>query len=257
MWIRPAETCCGNWSLLHGVQMLSSCIVVVGFVRLITLVIPTEDRQERVHTSDALAAAQSIQTLVESLALVFGLQGMLAVVTRDPSRMRRLMWYEILCLVVTAVVFVMREVDACDAMQQYKKLHKDVKMDCQTSRYIICVEFVLWSSFCTYFIYIIWSAAVRMEAGEFRHPTTMFDHELAERAQLGDTWSPWAFARHGHGPPEGSEAFLSSQQRSSSGPGSAPQPFAGASHSLAHREQEQDIEQSQLEPFRGTPHRLD
>lgn len=229
--------------------MLSSYTVVVGGFSVLSLL--TGRSREAAGESVLSALIDCVQTFVHSLALLAGLKGLVGIMYRDPRRLRTLLIYHIGEVAMRTVAVVFRVAEACDELKRLQRLHKMMKIDCASARMALVAEYCIHATLFSYFIYIIWSLIVRLEAGELGRPQ-LFDHELADRAGLTESFPPWFFMGHPGGDPN--NATLLQQQRTPlnvGGPG-APQPFSGAPRTLEDPSQPHGIE-----PFRGTPHRLE
>jgi hypothetical protein len=227
--------------------MIASYEVVIGGFSVLSLV----TGRSREAQPELLAAIECVQKFVHALALLAGLKGLVGIMYRDPRRLRILLLYQVCDLVMQTVAIFFREIEACHELSQLKQLHKDKysKLTCGTVRREILIEYCIRSALFSYFTYVIWSLITRLEAGEFGRQD-FFDHELADHAALGDSLPPWFFMGHPGG--DDNAGFLSQQRAPLNGPASGmPQPFSGAPRTL-------DPPQAQsIEPFRGTPHRLE
>jgi len=227
--------------------MIAAYTVFIGGFCVLSLL--TGRSRESAGQSETAAIIECVQTFVHSLGLLAGLKGMVGVMYRDPRRLRVLLIYHIGDLAMRGISIVFREVEACEELARLQRQQKMLKIDCPSARVVLLVEFCIHSIFFSYVIFIIWSLIVRLEAGELGSPPFLGEHELDDHA--GESWPPWLFVGH---PGETNAALLQNRTPlNTGGPAvGAPAPFSGAPRTL------QDQPQSQgLEPFRGTPHRLE
>mmetsp|Transcript_54639 Transcript_54639/g.158696 ORF Transcript_54639/g.158696 Transcript_54639/m.158696 type:complete len:270 (-) Transcript_54639:99-908(-) len=266
--IPPAEQCCCSCDLPKGVQIISSYTVIVGTFSMLSLVMRgPADRPEESVTAQAV---DSLETVYHSLALFAGLKGLMGIMFLDPRRLRLLLTYHIVELLVKTIVLVFREAEACEELRRIQNLHHNSarRMTCENARLFLFLEYTFHTVLFTYFVYIIWSLIVRLEGGEFGPRRTAFDldQELADRAVLAE---PWLFL----GPADSQNSALLQRATITGGhvpnshasgaggagfgaggrQGGAPRPFSGAPRNL----NEQGAEASASEPFQGTPHRLE
>lgn len=228
--------------------MIASYTVVVGLFNVLSLL--TGRSGGPPGESQIITIANCVRTFVQSLALLAGLKGLVGIMHRDPRRLRLLLLYHVAEIVMHVIELVLREWEACDELQRLQRLHKSLKFDCASYRIVYLCQYTIHVVIVCYFIYVIWSLAVRLEAGEFARPN-LFEHELADPNGLADSWPPWFLVGHA-----GSEntANLLQQQRTplTGGSSGVPTPFSGPPRTL-----DENPNSASVEPFRGTPHRLE
>lgn len=243
--VPPAERCCGRRPLLQGVQIIASYTVVVGMLGVLAFLTRTSGDKEERTASQALILVELLQGVMNAFALYAGLKGLIGVLLRDAQRLRVLFIYHIGQLLNVCVTSGYELVEACQTLERLQREHKAIAVTCQEHRTVLLVDFSIHLMLCTYFTYIVWSLVVRLEDGELGLPSTFGDHELAYRG-LGD---PWLFV----GPPAGlSDANSLLAQQGPRGRQAAPEPYSGASQTLAAAGPHHVHE-----PFTGTPFRLE
>lgn len=243
--MRPLELCCGSCPLTQGVQIIASYTVVIGTFQLLVLLMPSA-KAPKAH-SEAEALVYCIKTIFDALAFFAGLKGLIGIIFKDPRRIRMLFVYHIVNIIVECIVTVVREIEVCKDLE---RLQKDSGLDCSAVRLVyfgsFCVKVLVFS----YFVYVIWSLIVRLESGEYGSPPNPFDPEMADRGFGGfgsDPFQPqWIFL----GQPSHEVSSSGGQRDSTRGHANNPSPFSGAARTLPE-------EGTALEPFRGTPHRLE
>eukprot|EP00931_Biecheleriopsis_adriatica_P108038 TRINITY_DN82369_c0_g1_i1.p1 TRINITY_DN82369_c0_g1~~TRINITY_DN82369_c0_g1_i1.p1 ORF type:complete len:274 (+),score=41.34 TRINITY_DN82369_c0_g1_i1:46-822(+) len=255
---QPAETCCGSCSLLQGVLVISSYTVVIGCFNILAILLggPKDSESQSV----AWATVTFISQMVHTLALFAGVKGLLGIITRDPHRLRVLLMYHVCELLMGVLVLVVKLDKACQEREHYQKLHKTkLKLDCQSFQVSLVIQFAIHACLVSYFIYIIWSLAMRIEAGEYPglpsaldQPSLFGDQEMGERS--GNLGESWLFVQSGGDPGLPFFPHRAHLNRGGAGGASAagPAPFSGAPRNL---DDNRDAEAQ--EPFQGTPYRLE
>lgn len=238
--------------------MIASYQVVTGGFSILSLI--TGRSREAAGESELSAIIDCVQTFVHSLALLAGLKGLVGIMYRDSQRLRILLVYHVGELMMRSVAIVFREVEACRELKRLQELHHDkmAKIDCASARTALFAEYCIHCALFCYFMYMIWSLITRLEAGELGRPQ-LFDHELGQldRTGLGESMPPWFFMNH-----QGdTNAGLLQQQRTGLLPGlnaasGNPPPFSGEPRTLEDLHPALGSAPS-IQPFRGTPHRLE
>lgn len=243
-----------------GVQIIASYTVVIGAVNMISLL--TGRTSEVAERSETAAVVECVQTFVDSLALLFGLQGLCGVMLRDSRRLRVLFMYHIAEIIVSSIAIIFREAEVCEELARMQKAKKMLKINCTQASLALFIEFCIHALFFGYFAYITWSAVTRLEAGDLRdRPGALFgvgEYEMADRFAFADPFPPWWVMGH-----PSADASLHHQRVPHRGPPTGPSPFSGAPRNLAEmqarpREPQQPLQPPPtIEPFAGTPHRLE
>lgn len=212
--------------------MIASYTVVTGAFSVLALL--TDRSKEPRGESETAAVVESIHTFVRSLALIAGLQGVVGVMLQAKWRITLLLLYQVVELLTNCVVTVFRAVEACERLALLQEAGKLLKVDCSTVRMEIFVQFTMQTCLFSYLAFITWSLVKRLETGDLGN----FEYglELGNRAIIEETLAN------------------ASNQRLLPGSSNGPPPFSGAPRTLAESQAQQ---QQTMEPFRGTPHRLE
>lgn len=211
--------------------MIASYTTVTGAFSVLALL--TDRSKEPVGESEAAAVAESIHTFVRSLALIAGFQGIVGVMLQARWRLGVLLLYQIVEMVTGCLVTVFRLIQACNRLARLQDAGKLLKVDCSTVRVEILMQFAMQTCLFSYLVFITWSLVKRLETGDLG--TFEYGLELGNRTILED-----ALAN-------------SSNQRLLPANSNGPPPFAGAPRTLA----ESRVQQQTMQPFMGTPHRLE
>lgn len=273
---RLAETFCGCWSLLRGVQMVASYTVVISGFSMIALFgagrIPGQ--------STAVAVMQCIQRLMHMMGLFAGLKGLTGVALREPSRLRMLLIYYVMELIVNIVDMVVREAMACVDLASFQRLHPHNstdhssqidKVECSSVRWVVFMDYTVYALFYAYVAYAIWSLMIRLEDCEFGPPASLLaglgDHlgrGGGSRNLHGSNNLALASLLMGQGANDVNAESLLEQGGLSGTAGASPSSardvqmqsfsgFSGTPHTLAEQQQTAG---ASPEPFSGTPFRL-
>jgi len=211
--------------------MIASYTVVIGAFSTVALF--TNGSKESRGESEVTAVVASIHNFIRSLALIAGLQGMVGVMLQVRWRLGVLLFYQVLELVTKCLVTIFRVAEACKWLARLHDEGKLLKVDCSTVRMEMLMQFTVQTCIFSYLAFITWSLVKRLETGDLSN----FEYglELGNRALIEETLAD------------------ASNQRLISGSSNRPPPFSGAPQTLAGS----PVQQQTMEPFRGTPHRLE